>query len=289
MTSSHPRKVTWAPDVYDRLPSFESHHLSEWPKDEKKKNSRNEWPKEEGDKGGAGEGGGIDQRHKDFDKNKGKKNGLKEGDRHRKGVAAGEEGECKKKSQKNQHKGGAVKGAAGGDVGRGGAKGCKDKDRKKQGVLVEMVSCPLFLLGAKSRKAINLEFQSPCRTTKCPREIPALCWLWCVLPQVAFAGLLPLNAINIELYYIFVTAWGHSVHFVWHPMYCLHYNYYCPCLHYYDIHPARYLRSSMVMEVSDFKIRFIRLIYSHLESPFSVAVLSISMPAASTITFKGQI
>ncbi|KAL3501944.1 hypothetical protein ACH5RR_036393 [Cinchona calisaya] len=101
-------------------------------KGQRRKNSRNYWPKEEGDKGSAGEGGGIDRRHKDFDKNKGKKNGLKEGDRQNtKGAAAGGEGECKKKSQKNQHKGGAVKGAAGGDVGRGGA----DKDRKKQGCL----------------------------------------------------------------------------------------------------------------------------------------------------------
>ncbi|KAL3502144.1 hypothetical protein ACH5RR_036593 [Cinchona calisaya] len=116
------RKVTWAPDVYDPPPSSESHHQSEWPKHEKKKNSRNEWPKEEeGDKGTPGEGGGIDQTDKDFNKKKGKKNGLKEG-----AAIAGGEGECKK-NQKNQHKGG--------DAGRGraGAKGFKDKDKKQGG------------------------------------------------------------------------------------------------------------------------------------------------------------
>ncbi|KAL3502145.1 hypothetical protein ACH5RR_036594 [Cinchona calisaya] len=75
-----------------------------------------------------------------------------------------------------------------------------------------LLACPLLLFGAKSGKAINLEFQAPCHTTKCPREIPALRWYRGVLPQVAFAGSLPFNVIYIELSYIFATIWGHRVY-----------------------------------------------------------------------------
>ncbi|KAI3817083.1 hypothetical protein L1987_10870 [Smallanthus sonchifolius] len=37
------------------------------------------------------------------------------------------------------------------------------------------------------------EFQAPCRTAKCPKEVPQLRWYRGVLPQMALAGILPFN------------------------------------------------------------------------------------------------
>ncbi|KAL3510301.1 hypothetical protein ACH5RR_029702 [Cinchona calisaya] len=71
---------------------------------------------------------------------------------------------------------------------------------------------PLLLLGGFVGKIIKSEFQAPCRTTQCPREIPALRWYRGVLPQMVFAGLLPFGVIYTELYYIFATVWGHRVY-----------------------------------------------------------------------------
>ena len=71
---------------------------------------------------------------------------------------------------------------------------------------------PLLLLGGIVGKITKSEFQAPCRTTQCPREIPAVRWYRGVLPQMAFAGLLPFSVIYIELYYIFASVWGHRVY-----------------------------------------------------------------------------
>ncbi|CDP05450.1 unnamed protein product [Coffea canephora] len=71
---------------------------------------------------------------------------------------------------------------------------------------------PMFILGGKFAKKIELEFQAPCHTTKCPREIPVLRWYRGILPQVALAGLLPFNVLYVELYYIFAAIRGHRVY-----------------------------------------------------------------------------
>ncbi|XP_027152936.1 transmembrane 9 superfamily member 2-like [Coffea eugenioides] len=71
---------------------------------------------------------------------------------------------------------------------------------------------PLLLLGGIVGKITKSKFQAPCRTTQCPREIPALRWYRGVLPQMAFAGLLPFSVIYIQLYYIFASVWGHRVY-----------------------------------------------------------------------------
>ena len=55
------------------------------------------------------------------------------------------------------------------------------------------------------------EFNAPCRTTKYPREVPALPWYRYAVPQMCMAGFLPFSAIYIELYYIFASVWGHKV------------------------------------------------------------------------------
>lgn len=57
---------------------------------------------------------------------------------------------------------------------------------------------------------MQVSFDPPCRTTKYPREIPALPWYRKTVPQMMFAGFLPFSAIYIELYYIFASVWGHK-------------------------------------------------------------------------------
>lgn len=54
-----------------------------------------------------------------------------------------------------------------------------------------------------------MTFDPPCRTTKYPREIPALPWYRGTGCQMLVAGFLPFSAIYIELYYIFTSVWGH--------------------------------------------------------------------------------
>ena len=49
------------------------------------------------------------------------------------------------------------------------------------------------------------------RTAKFAREVPPLPWWRAALPQAAAAGFLPFSAIYIELYYIFLSVWGHKV------------------------------------------------------------------------------
>lgn len=71
------------------------------------------------------------------------------------------------------------------------------------------LSSPLLLLGGFVGKSSRSEFQAPCHTSKCPREIPRLRWYRGILPQMALAGFLPFSVINIELQYIMSTAWGH--------------------------------------------------------------------------------
>lgn len=57
---------------------------------------------------------------------------------------------------------------------------------------------------------MQVSFDPPCRTTKYPREIPALPWYRKIVPQMLFAGFLPFSAIYIELHYIFASVWGHK-------------------------------------------------------------------------------
>ncbi|MBA0560664.1 hypothetical protein Golob_017548 [Gossypium lobatum] len=74
------------------------------------------------------------------------------------------------------------------------------------------VSSPFLVLGGIAGKDSKAEFQAPCRTTKCPRDIPPLPWYQKTLPQMAMAGLLPFSAIYIEIYYLFASVWGHRIY-----------------------------------------------------------------------------
>ncbi|KAG5600291.1 hypothetical protein H5410_031661 [Solanum commersonii] len=78
-----------------------------------------------------------------------------------------------------------------------------------------LLALPSLVLGAISVKRIRSEFQAPCHTTKCPREVPPQCWYRRVITQMAMAGLLPFAVINIQLYYIFASVWGHRIYTVY--------------------------------------------------------------------------
>ncbi|KAK8588662.1 hypothetical protein V6N13_087567 [Hibiscus sabdariffa] len=73
-----------------------------------------------------------------------------------------------------------------------------------------LVSTPLLVLGGIAGKNSKAEFEAPCHTTKCPREIPQLPWYRKTLPQMAMAGFLPFSAIYIELYYTMTGGGGPS-------------------------------------------------------------------------------
>ncbi|KAL0482691.1 phagocytic receptor MP70 [Acrasis kona] len=72
-----------------------------------------------------------------------------------------------------------------------------------------LVSFPLQLIGAITAKNFGKSFDAPCRTKKVPREIPPSVWYKGGAVQVLVAGFLPFSAIYIELYYVFVSIWGH--------------------------------------------------------------------------------
>ena len=82
-----------------------------------------------------------------------------------------------------------------------------------------LLATPLLFLGAIASKIRRTEFQAPCRTTKCPREIPPLPWYRRTLAQMAMAGVLPFSAICIELHYLFVSLWGHRVYTMYNSLF----------------------------------------------------------------------
>ncbi|XP_059649751.1 transmembrane 9 superfamily member 2-like isoform X3 [Cornus florida] len=73
------------------------------------------------------------------------------------------------------------------------------------------LASPLLLLGGIAGKNRKSVFQAPCRTTKCPREIPPPCWYRGILPQMTMAGILPFGVVYIELYYVFASIWSHRI------------------------------------------------------------------------------
>ncbi|KAL1348553.1 hypothetical protein HN51_024520 [Arachis hypogaea] len=82
-------------------------------------------------------------------------------------------------------------------------------------LLWTLVTSPLLVVGGIAGRNSRPEFQTPCRTNKYPREIPQLPWYRRTLPQMAMAGFLPFSAIYIELYYIFISIWGHQIYTIY--------------------------------------------------------------------------
>lgn len=72
-----------------------------------------------------------------------------------------------------------------------------------------LVTFPLTLAGALAGKNYTGDFDAPTRTKFAPREIPPAPWFRGTVAHVAVAGFLPFTAIYIELYYVFISIWGH--------------------------------------------------------------------------------
>ena len=74
-----------------------------------------------------------------------------------------------------------------------------------------VATLPLTLLGGVVGKNSARPFDAPTRTARFAREVPALPWWRGACTQVLAAGFLPFSAIYIELYYVFLSVWGHKV------------------------------------------------------------------------------
>lgn len=79
--------------------------------------------------------------------------------------------------------------------------------------IILFVHFPLTAIGAVVGRNITEDFTPPSRTSKVPREIPAVnTWYKHPLTQLFMAGFLPFSAIYIELHYIFASIWGHKIY-----------------------------------------------------------------------------
>jgi hypothetical protein len=74
-----------------------------------------------------------------------------------------------------------------------------------------LVTFPLTLAGAIAGKNYTGDFDAPTRTKVAPREIPELVWYRGAAVHIAMGGALPFSAIYVELYYVFISIWGHQL------------------------------------------------------------------------------
>ena len=74
-----------------------------------------------------------------------------------------------------------------------------------------LVTFPLTLAGAIAGKNYSDDFDAPTRTKFAAREIPAAPWYRGYFVHVFVAGFLPFSAIYVELYYVFISIWGHQL------------------------------------------------------------------------------
>lgn len=73
-----------------------------------------------------------------------------------------------------------------------------------------LVAFPLTLAGAIAGKNYAGDFDAPTRTKFNPREIPVAPWYRQTPVHLFVAGFLPFSAIYVELYYVFISIWGHQ-------------------------------------------------------------------------------
>lgn len=74
-----------------------------------------------------------------------------------------------------------------------------------------LVTFPLTLAGAIAGKNYADDFDAPTRTKFAAREIPIVPWYRGMTAQLLVAGFLPFSAIYVELYYVFISIWGHQL------------------------------------------------------------------------------
>ncbi|KAI7741329.1 hypothetical protein M8C21_019446, partial [Ambrosia artemisiifolia] len=74
------------------------------------------------------------------------------------------------------------------------------------------LALPLLILGAVIGKNSVLDFEAPCRTAKCPKEVPRLRWYRRVLPQMVLAGFLSFGVILIHTIEILNAVWRYKIY-----------------------------------------------------------------------------
>eukprot|EP00998_Keelungia_sp_KM082_P004197 NODE_1529_length_1304_cov_74.958369_g1516_i0.p1 GENE.NODE_1529_length_1304_cov_74.958369_g1516_i0~~NODE_1529_length_1304_cov_74.958369_g1516_i0.p1 ORF type:complete len:398 (+),score=114.57 NODE_1529_length_1304_cov_74.958369_g1516_i0:38-1195(+) len=77
--------------------------------------------------------------------------------------------------------------------------------------LYVLVTFPLTLAGALVGKNFAGKLEVPTTTRGAPREIPPSPWYRGQYVHIAVAGFLPFSAIYVELYYVFISLWGHQL------------------------------------------------------------------------------
>ncbi|KAJ0677968.1 putative nonaspanin (TM9SF) [Helianthus annuus] len=74
------------------------------------------------------------------------------------------------------------------------------------------LALPLLILGMVIGKNNASDFQAPCRTAKCPKEVPQPRWYKRVLPQMALAGIFPFSIIFLQTIEILNVVWGYTIY-----------------------------------------------------------------------------
>ncbi|XP_034688990.1 transmembrane 9 superfamily member 5-like [Vitis riparia] len=78
-------------------------------------------------------------------------------------------------------------------------------------LIYTFVTIPLLGLGGVIGYRLRSEFQAPCATKRCPREIPPLAWYRKTPGQMFLGGLLPFSAIILELHHLYASLWGYKI------------------------------------------------------------------------------
>eukprot|EP01064_Diplonema_japonicum_P014745 TRINITY_DN22434_c0_g1_i1.p1 TRINITY_DN22434_c0_g1~~TRINITY_DN22434_c0_g1_i1.p1 ORF type:complete len:568 (+),score=43.44 TRINITY_DN22434_c0_g1_i1:53-1756(+) len=74
-----------------------------------------------------------------------------------------------------------------------------------------LVAFPLTLVGGIAGKHAKPGNDMPCKTRKIERPIPEVPWWRGPVGHVLIAGFLPFSAIYVEMYYVFMSLWGHQL------------------------------------------------------------------------------
>ncbi|KAK9059964.1 hypothetical protein SSX86_020668 [Deinandra increscens subsp. villosa] len=82
----------------------------------------------------------------------------------------------------------------------------------KLSLLWMFLALPLLILGVVIGKNNASDFQAPCRTAKCPKEVPQSRWYKGVVPHMVLAGCYPFSVIIIQISYILDAFWGYKIY-----------------------------------------------------------------------------
>ena len=77
-----------------------------------------------------------------------------------------------------------------------------------------LISIPFTIFGSlRAKRSGTHNYDAPCKTNRVQREIPPPSSWYRAMPfQLLIAGFLPFSAIYIELHYIYLSIYGHSVY-----------------------------------------------------------------------------